>query len=66
MQTAKRYIGEIRQMLKRLEQEISKRRNLSRATAPAARASKAQVNAGEPVPSAPPEPRGPSAPYSPQ
>lgn len=62
MQTAKRYIGAIQQMVKRWEQQISKRRNVARATAPSAPAGDAQVNAGGPAAS--PEPRGPSAPYS--
>jgi hypothetical protein len=65
MQIAKRYIGEVQQMVKRWEQQISKRRNVVRATAPAAPAGEAQVNAGEPIPAASPEPRGTSAPYSP-
>lgn len=65
MHTAKRYIGEIQKMVKRWEQQISKRRNAARATAPAAPAGEAQVNAGEPLPTVSPEPRGPSAPYSP-
>jgi hypothetical protein len=65
MQTAKGYIGGIQQLLKRLEQEIFKRHNVARATAPAAPAGEAQVNAGEPILAASPEPRGPSAPYSP-
>jgi hypothetical protein len=65
MQIAKRYIGEVQQMVKRWEQQISKRRDVARATAPAAPAGEAQVNAGEPIPAASPESRGTSAPYSP-
>ena len=65
MHSAKRYIGKIQQAIKRCEQQISKRRNVARATVPATPAGEAQVNAGEPFPATSPEPRGPSAPYSP-
>ena len=65
MHTVKRYMADIQQVIKRWEQQISKRRTVARATVPAAPAGEAQVNAGEPVPAASLEPRGPSAPYSP-
>ena len=65
MHTAKRYIDQIQQTVKRWEQQISKRRNVARPTVPTAPAGEAQVNAGEPLPTVSPEARGPSAPYSP-
>ena len=65
MQTAKRYLGEIQQMVRRWEQQISKRRNVLRAPAPAATVGETQLSSGEPRAAASPEARGPSAPYTP-
>jgi hypothetical protein len=64
MQRARRYIDEARQMVKRWEQQISKRRNTARGTAPAAGAGEAQVNVGEPRSAASLERGTPSSPHS--
>lgn len=61
MHMAKQFIGEIQKMVKRWEQQISKRRNAVRTTAAATDSHGTQVGPTETRPAVPPEARSPSA-----
>lgn len=63
MNRTQQFFGEVRQMVKRLEQQISKRRTKAPTTGPLTSAAADQVNATE-RPVDPSEIRGPSAPRS--
>ncbi len=64
MNRAQQFFGEVRQMVKRLEQQISKRRTEKPTTRPLTSAAADQVNATEARPVVPLETRSSSAPRS--